>query len=434
MRVVRVLLRWLLGAGLAGAAVLAVLVVTGRVPLFGHATSHDEGPSAAAPAEQPPVAVTVAEVTPRRVQRRVQVVGSLYGYDEVLITPKVEGRVARVRHDVGDVVRPGEVLLEVEDVDHKLALAESQRALELELAKLGLKEMPPADFDVRRHPTVVRADAVEKNAGLKVERMRRAGASTRAEEIDQAEADLKVAKATYQQTVLEAQTALASARHRHALLETARQRLADTKVAVPTPSGGAADDPAEYVVSQRMVSEGEMVRAFPSVAAFKIVRDKRLKLQATVPERYVGEVKVGQPVAVRVEAYPDESFPGSVSRVNPTVDRANRTFQSEVLVPHGERRLRAGSFVKASVLTREDDQAATVPEEALVTFAGVTKVFVVRDGTSRPVPVRPGLRVEVKNGDRAESWAEVAGDIPAGARVVTSGHSQLADGTPVRIR
>jgi RND family efflux transporter MFP subunit len=190
----------------------------------------------------------------------------------------------------------------------------------------------------------------------------------------------------------------------------------------------------EYVVAQRMVSEGEMVRAFPSVAAFRLVLDRPLKLVAPVPERHLGEVKVGQPVGFVVEAFPKEVFEGTVVRVSPTVDEVNRTFAVEIHVPNAARRLKAGSFAKAAVRTRQDSQALTVPEEALVTFAGVTKVFVVEDGKARAVPVKTGERLETQSGGRSAGWVEIVGDLRPGSQVVTSGFSQLAEGTPVRIR
>ena len=84
-----------------------------------------------------PIAVTVESVTARPVSRVVWVVGSLYGRDEVAIVPKVDGRVVKILHDVGDVVTPGEPLLEIDRTDYQLAAVEARRALELELAKIG---------------------------------------------------------------------------------------------------------------------------------------------------------------------------------------------------------------------------------------------------------------------------------------------------------
>lgn len=177
-----------------------------------------------------------------------------------------------------------------------------------------------------------------------------------------------------------------------------------------------------------------MVNDSPATSLFKLVMDRPLKLKARVPERHVSEIEIGQTVQVSVEAWPRELFTGSVARVNPTVDRENRTFEIEVRIPNEDRRLRAGSFAKAAVLTREEQNVSTIPENSLVKFAGVVKVFVVRNGLAHSVPVEPGLRLEVKSDGRVESWQEAAGELEPGDLVVTTGHSQLADETPVRIR
>src|SRR5262249_7421341 len=147
-----------------------------------------------------------------------------------------------------------------------------------------------------------------------------------------------------------------------------------------------------------------------------------------------GEIEPGQAVRVHVEAYAGETFPGCVARVMPLVDRASRTFQVEVWVRNHDRRLRTGSFTRAEVLTALDDRALAGPEEALVTSAGVTKVFVVRDDRAFAVPVRTGQAVEFREGGRTRRWVEARGALKAGQSVVTSGASQLADATPVRIR
>jgi RND family efflux transporter MFP subunit len=428
-------IRWTVGLVIAGAAVGGGLLLVGR-----------HGGAAQAPVERPAVtvAVTLAPVTPRAVQRTVAVVGSLYGRDEIAILPKVDGRVIRIYHDVGDTIRPGEVLLELDPTDYELAAAEARRALELELAKLGLKELPGEAYDVSRLPMVVRAAAQERDAALRRDRVQRLGGVTSDEDRETAEMNWAVAKAGSQQALLDARATLAAARHRQAALDIALQKLKDTKVLVPgaaattAPVRLAAADPAdgpEYAVAQRSVSEGEMVYAAPGMATtlYRLIIDRPLKLKATVPERFRGAVKVGQEVRLAVESYPGQEFAGQVARVNPSVDRASRTFQIEVHVPNDDRKLSPGSFAKAQVLTHTG-QAPTVPEEALVTFAGVTKVFVVQGEKAREVQVRTGQVVTVTDQGRPRTWIEVEGELPPGAPVITSGQTQLGDGTPVRVR
>ncbi len=427
--------RWV---GMAVAVgVLAAVVLTWRV-LAGQGQPTTASANGK-PAEQV-VVVTVEPVTARPVARNITVVGSLYGWDEVVLTPKVEGRVLRILHDVGDVVKPGELLLEIDPTDYKLAVAEARRALDLELARLGLKQLPQSTLDVASLPPVARAAALQNQASTRAERMRRLAGTRSAspEDVQQAETDLEVAQANHRQMILEAEATLAAARHRQAALETAEQRLKDTLIVAPTPSARDGSGPVEYAVCHRGVVEGEIVRTFPfgmeSTSLFRLAIDRQLKLKVTVPERHRAAVKVGQEATLEVEAYVGERFQGKVARISPAVDRASRTFQVEISVPNPERRLSPGSFARATIHTRVDTGARTVPEEALVSFAGVTKVFTLEGAKAREVHVRRGASLTIRDGGRSHTWIEVEGDLAVGARVVTSGQSKLADGTAVRVR
>ena len=449
------ILRWLLTLSVLVGGGVAFLAWQGLLPVARGRTP--EKPAAPEPVATKtrrvdPIAVTVAQVTGRTVQRKVQVVGTLHGTEEIVVASKVDGRILQILHDVGDVVHPGEVLLEVEPTDLQLAVLEATRSLELELARIGLHEVPDRDFDVSALPSVARARLLEKNARNKFDRsqsLSKRQAVSR-EDLEQTETDYEVAQANTRQAQLDAESIVASIRQREALLATAKQKLDDATVVVPTPSIAHKSEnrvvlastgrrrksvpDVEYVVAARLVSEGEMVHDSPSTNLFRLVIDRPLKLKANVPERYVSEIAIGQRVEIEVEAYPGDSFAGTVARVNPTVDRENRTFEIEVQIPNDDRRLRAGSFAKAAVLTREESDVPTIPEEALVRFAGVVKVFAIQADKAQSVAIEPGMRLVVEDGSRKQHWQEVTGDLPIGTEIVTTGHSQLADGTPVRIR
>ncbi len=326
-------------------------------------------------AQATPLTVTTARVEVRRVRRTVAAVGTLFGFEEVTLTPKVEGRVVKIGCEVGDRVQPGAVLLEIDPNDHQLAVDESQRSLELELAKLGLERVPGPEFAIETLPSVIRAQLMLDNAQKRFERQRALIAKNVAtqEVFEQAETELKVAEANLRQMRLDAQATLAAVRQRQATLEVARLRLAEAQVTAPRltamPELGAT--PVDYVVAQRLVSEGEMVRAFPSTPVLELVIDRILKLRARVPERFSSQIKVGQLVEVRVDAWPDTVFPASVTRLSPTVDARNRTFELEAAVPNPDRRLKAGGFTKAEIVVNDSAEAVTVPLEALIRFAGV---------------------------------------------------------------
>ena len=89
------------------------------------------------------IAITTARATPRVVERHVEMVGTLEGHDEVTVSAKIDDRVTRLHRDVGDVVRPGEVLAEIDDTDYRLGEREAVFGLELELARLGVTDPRP---------------------------------------------------------------------------------------------------------------------------------------------------------------------------------------------------------------------------------------------------------------------------------------------------
>lgn len=434
------------------AGVAALLTVGGALAGRGGA-SHGDASNAKA-AEQSPsaaisaVPVTLASIVPRKLQRSVQVVGTFSGYDEVTVMAEVSGRVARILHEVGDTVRPGDVLLEIDSTDYELSVEETRRALELEAARIGLTPPPEEqfhadailaklrnEFDLDKLPTVARAKEQEENAKARMERakqLRESNAIT-AEEYEQRVTDYQVALSTRLQTQMDAQAVVAAIKHRLVLLKIAERKLKLTKVVVPAPTKreGMPDD-VEYAVAERKVTEGEMLKDSPgsSTATFKLVMDKVLKLIAAVPERYAGQVRLGQKAEIRVEAYPGRVFAGVVSRLNPMVDRLSRTFEVEVRVDNAKRELKAGGFAKIDILTHVDPDAWTVPIEAVVSFVGSTKLFVVRDGKAHAVAVTPGLE--------GQGWIEIVRSASPELRledqVITSGLEKLAEGVRVRVR
>lgn len=388
--------------------------------------SAPQGSGAAAGRAREAVEVTAAPVETREIQRRIAAVGTLDAFESFTIAPKVEGRVKAVRADVGDRVPADAVLVEIDPTEFELAVEEAERSLEKELAKLGRDQPPGEGFDLLSLPAVVRGRLLKENAAQRYERQKEmlAKNATAKEAFEQAETDLKVAEAALKTTVLEAEETLAAVRHQQAVLALARQRLVETQVRAPSLAPGESKGPLEYAVAKRLVSVGEMTR--PTSPVFGLVLDHALKLRPKLPERYVSGIRSGQRAEIRLEAYPERVFEGQVSRIHPTVDPVSRTFEIEVLVPNQERLLKAGSFAKAEILTRVDARAIVVPVEALVTYAGVDKVFQVRAGKAH--------EVKVALGEQGRGWLELVGPLEPGSLVVTSGQSQLADGTPVRLR
>lgn len=409
---------------------IAIGVLAGLATAWGTGCSGPESTTAeASVAEVRRIPVTVAPVETRSVERTVEVVGTLRGWDEVTVGTKRAGRVVEVLHDIGDRVEPGEPLIKLETIDADLSVEQADRQLRAELAKIGLSGMPSGSFNVDSVPSVIEARVTLEKARRELNRQRSLNLrnATTMQEVQDAEDAERSATASYENAIVGARSTLANAQAAQVALRLAQQALEDTVIRVPEPSerpeglGGAV----LYAVTSREVSEGQMLAAGASVMSLAI--ENPLKLRGDVPERFAAAIEVGQTVSIRVAAY-ERSFEGRVQRINPSVDPVSRTFGIEAIVPNEEVSIRPGSFAKASIITQRDDNAITVPLESIVTYAGVTKLFVIEGDTAREVQVL--TRLEDPNG----VWIEVVGPVQPGSLVAITGMSQLADGTPVTLR
>lgn len=146
--------------------------------------------------------------------------------------------------------------------------------------------------------------------------------------------------------------------------------------------------------------------------------------KADVPERYAGRVRTGQDVRVRIEAFPDRTFKGRVSRVSPVVDPATRSAYMEVLLDNSSGLLRSGMFANLSIVVTARAGALSVPVEAVTNGSGPA-VFVIKDGKA--------VKREVVEGLKTETYVEIKDGVAPGEQVVTFGLYGLKDGSAVQV-
>ena len=398
------------------------------------AKSEDSGEPGAAPK---PVPVTLADVEVRPIERSVAAVGTLKGWDEVTIGARKIGRVAKIRHDIGDRVPPGELLVEFETQDAELALDQAKKQLLAELSRVGvfvpdITDQPPTekDIEINKLPTVVQAQVSldRSRQNLAREQGLMAKGAGMKQDFQNAENDVRNAQAALDNAVLNARSVIVSALAAWAKVKMMAQGLNDMEIRAPRPSQPpyGLKVPLTFAVSKKSVSEGQMIRE--GDPAFEMVVENPLRLWLNIPERYVADIKPGQEVRVSVASYPGKTFPATVSRINPSVDSNSRTFQVEAAVPNDDFKLRPGGFAKAEIVTDQKARAIIVPLDSIVRYAGVTKLFVVLgDGTK-------ARSIDVETGKEGPGWVELLAPLPDNARVVTTGQTHLADETAVVVK
>ncbi|PWU02422.1 MAG: hypothetical protein C5B51_20765 [Terriglobia bacterium] len=365
------------------------------------------------------VPVRVVTVKHRDVRRTVEAVGSLFAYDEVVVSAEIDGRAERVLADVGDRVEKGQVLVEILPTEFQLAAEQQEAIVEQARARLGLTGDIAEVTDPTQTAAVRKASADLANAEQKYKRSRQLsqqGVLAR-QTFEEDEAAFKAAQASYDLAVQDVRNLQAAVKQERALRDLANKKLRDTKIVAPF-SG---------YIKERNVTTGQYLKVQTPVMA--IVNSDPIRVRLKVPEKMSSWVLVGQPVSVSVEAYPERPFTGKIWRINPSVDPQTRTFDAEALIDNHQGLLKPGFFTKASIPSTKVDSVLLVPQKALNYAYGIYKIYQVT--TANKLKER-----EVKVGDRLGEEVELIEGAAEGDRVALPAEGQdlaMRDGVAVKI-
>lgn len=361
----------------------------------------------------------------------VTVSGTLAAEDQVVLGMKVPGRVAEFSADLGSRVEQGQAMARLDPTDFKLRVQQAEAALQQARSRLGLPPQtsrsvsggspghaepnPEAEdrIDPEQTSLVRQARAVMDEARLRRDRARQLFKEQLVpqSELDAAEANFVVAESRYQDALEEVRNRQALLAQRRSELELARQQLTDSVLYAPF--AGA--------VRERQAALGQYLNAGQPV--FTLVRMHPLRLRVAVPERDAAGVRVGQEVRVTVEGDAN-MYPGRVARTSPAIEETSRTLMVEAEIPNQTGALRPGSFARAEIVTSADLPVVFVPGAAIAQFAGIEKVFLVRDGKA--------VEQRVRAGRRQGQLVEVIQGVNEGDTVVVDPGS-LVGGQPVTI-
>jgi len=290
-----------------------------------------------------------------------------------VFTP-VGGRVERIAADLGARVQADAVLATLASPDFGQAQTDAARA----------------------HADLVAAERSVERARLLFER----GATPR-KDLDQAEAEIARARAEDRRT--EARLRLWGGAH-------AQPGEVDQTFQVTTPIAG--------VVVERNLNPGQEVRIDASAPLFVVSDPRRLWVALDVTEGELGLVAAGSSIEVRTPAYPERSFPGTLSVVGASLDPATRTARARGKLANPDGLLRAEMYVTVKVLKTENARRLMVPARCVLQEGERSFLFV------EEVPGRY-RRTEVRAGAESEGAVPILGGLADGARVVTEGNLLL---------
>lgn len=364
--------------------------------------------------EGTPKAIQVEPVREASVRRSVDVVGTLAAVDEVTISSEADGKVSRILADLGDRVKAGQLLVQLDNEKQQYTYAQQQAALARTLAQYGasdsdhLPELEDTPDARRANADLVQATQAYDRAS---ELFKRTLISQQA--LDDAKASLQSKRAIYNSAIQNAKNLRASIQASEATMKLAGRQLRDTEIRAPF----------DGFVQKRFVNMGELVKTQMPVMA--VVRLDPLKVTAEIPEKMAPWINTGQAVDLKVDAYQDRTFTGKVSRISPAVNTSTRAFPFEALVPNSDAVLKPGTFARVHIESGKMDSILTVPYSALQYRYGVNRVFVVNGD-------KLGLR-ELSVGERVGDRIEVLSGVKAGERIAITDVDSLTDGATVAV-
>lgn len=307
----------------------------------------------------PAIAVITAAAQQRPMNVAIEAIGTANANEAVSVTAKAANIVTAVRFTDGQAVRAGDILVELDRGQVEAELAAANAAFEESRSQLN------------RSRELFNTQALS------------------AAQYEQLEATMKANEAR---------------------VDAAKARLADTYIRAPF-SGH---------VGLRRVSLGALIS--PGTVVTTLDDTSSIKVDFAVPEVYVGQLRAGQDVTARTNAYPGRSFTGKIVSVDSRVDPTARAVTVRAVVPNRDGLLKPGMFLTVSV-AQDSRPAVVIPEEALVPEQARQFVYVV-DG-------QQVAKREVVLGRREPGYVEVTDGLAAGDRVVIEGTLKLRHGSTI---
>ena len=361
-----------------------------------------------------PRTVRVERVAEIPMENVIEVSGTLAAYETTTLGLKVPGRISRITVDLGSRVQKGQLIAQVEPADYQLRLQQAEAAVQQARARLGLPLEGTEDrVDPEKTSTVRQAGAVLEQARLSLERSRYLlgrGLISKSQ-MEQIEADFKVAESRHADAIEEVRNRGALLSQRRTEVALARQQLADTGVYAPFDGN----------VEEKQASIGEFLAAGAPVV--KIVKTNPLRLRAEVPEREARLVRIGQKVRVEVEG-DQNTYTGQIVRLSPSIRQDNRTLLVEADV-RNDGSLRAGTFAQISIVAESGKSVPAIRADSILTFAGLEKVIVPEGGKAVEKQVTTGRRaaglVEIKDGiGVGDEYVADPGNLQTGQPIVVA--------------
>ena len=300
-------------------------------------------------------------------------------------------------------------------------MPEHQATIRAEMSGAVLQTYAEAGQPVRKGQALAQIDAsVLRDQALSA----RSAVTTAQSSYDNARRDLsrtetlEKAGAIAEREVERSRTALLGTQ---AQLSNARAQLANVQKMLDKAS---VQSPFTGIVSQRQVNAGDVVS--PGGALFTVMDPASMQLEASLPAAQLSMVRLGMPIEFKVNGYPNRTFTGRITRINPSADPSTLQVKIAAAIPNAGNTLVGGLFAEGRVAT-ETKTAPTVSLAAVDETGLRPTVVRLRNGKIEKVEVGLGIR------DAAAETVEITSGLTQGDTVLLGAARGISPGTPVKV-
>ena len=346
------------------------------------------------------------------IHRFVALPGTIKANQEATLYAKVPGYLKAISVDIGDTVKAGQTIAQIEVPELSADLLRTQAAVaraEAEKVKAG---------------TVVTRTKVDVDASkADFDRLTKARKSSpdliTPQALDDAKARYEAAKASLAEA--QAGEKLAAARMGEAFAENKRIEALLAFAQVQAPFAGTIT--ARFVDAGAFIPSATSGSAARTAAIVSVMDFNTVRANVVVPEVEAALVQVGQPVKVVIEGLGGRVFTGSVSRHSVALDDATRSLQVEADLPNPQKELRPGMYATVKVGVEKHTNALLIPAGALLVEKANASVFLFADGKAKKTAVKIGFN----DGGNVEVLSGLTGS----ERVLVFGKTALTDGQAI---
>jgi len=181
--------------------------------------------------------------------------------------------------------------------------------------------------------------------------------------------------------------------------------------------------PYNGIIGLKNVSEGSFIT--PSVKIATIQEIEPIKIDFSVPEKYMNKVKSGDEVNFTVQGLKD-TFTANIYAIEPKIDLATRSLMVRAVCPNKDEKIKPGAFAEVNLVLKESDKAIMAPTQAIIPVLKGNKIYVLKNGTAN--------LVDVKTGIRNDTTIQITQGLKSGDTIITTGIMMLKPGAHVKIK